>query len=70
VRFDLVAGDDLGIVGNAIAMPVEEHDVGGFGVPAVAGRVVPPTALTAAGQSAKLVRHPGCIGGSGICARL
>jgi hypothetical protein len=43
VRFDLVAGDDLGVVGNAIAMPVEEHDIGGFGVPAVAGRVVPPT---------------------------
>jgi hypothetical protein len=42
VRFDLVAGDDLGMAGNAIAMPVEEHDVGGFGVPAVAGRVVPP----------------------------
>jgi hypothetical protein len=70
VRFDLVAGDDLGMVGNAIAMPVEEHDVGGFGVPAVAGRVVPPTAVDGGGAAGEAGAASGLHRREGICARL
>src|SRR5215472_8036005 len=35
-----VASDDLGVVGDAVAVPIEEHDVTRFGLPAAPGRVV------------------------------
>src|SRR5262249_32743159 len=35
-----VASDDLGVVGDAVAVPIEEHDVTRFGLPAAAGRAV------------------------------
>ena len=31
----VVSGDDLGVVGNAVTLKVEQHDVAGFGLPAV-----------------------------------
>src|SRR6266567_918908 len=45
----LVAGDDLSVVGVVIAVPVEEHDVAGFGLPAGAGRAVLPAVIDGVG---------------------
>ena len=67
----LVAGDDLGVVGHAVAVPVEEHDVAGFGLPAPPGRVVRRgRSRRRRGSRRSRSGHPGCIDGRGICARL
>ena len=36
----VVGGDDLGVVRDAVAVELEQHDVAGLGLPAVAGHVV------------------------------
>src|SRR6266705_1481802 len=45
----LVAGDDLSVVGHAVAVPVEEHDVAGFGLPAPPGRAMLAAVLDGVG---------------------
>src|SRR5260370_792088 len=45
----LVAGDDLSVVGYAVAVPVEEDDVAGFGLPAPPGRAMLAAVLDGVG---------------------
>src|SRR5215469_9143964 len=67
-RAVLVHGSDLGVVGCAVTVPVEEHDVAGLRLPAVAGRVLRIAivdgvgAVGEASPAARLHRREGNLG--------